>query len=153
MATAKRPCRTALWFREPKKTTVEPAPKKETAKDAGATFALGAGHRGIPLLLDKDQIQKDDSFLEREMKFARRWLYSKGVMMSDEARNPVETSLESFFNDCRTGGRPKANLEIGLADSIAVMLSNMAMDEDRKIHFNEIDKMGLPGAAPAKKIS
>ena len=143
---------TALWFREPKKTTVTPAPKVEAAKDAGATFALGSGHRGIPLLLDKDQVQKSDSFLEREMKFARRWLYAKGVMTSDEARNPVETSLESFFNDCRTGARPKADLEAGLADSVAVMLSNMAMDQDRKVHFNEIDKMGLPGA-PAKKIS
>ncbi len=85
------------------------------------------------------------------MKFARRWLYSKGVMVSDEERNPVETELESFFNDCRTLGKPKANLEIGLADSIAVMLSNKAMDEDRRVYFNEIDKMGKGPEKPAAK--
>ncbi len=45
-----------------------------------------------------------------------------------------------------------ALLELGLADSVAVMLSNMAMDQDRKVQFNEIDKLGLPGA-PAKKVS
>lgn len=141
---------TALWYREPKKTTVTAAPKKEAAKDAGATFALGAGHRGIPLMLDKDLVQKSDSFLDREMKFARRWLYSKGVMTSDEDRNPVETSLESFFNDIRTGGHPKADLETGLADAANVMLSNLAMDESRRVNFSEIDKMGL-GGTPGKK--
>ena len=38
-----------------------------------------------------------------------------------------------------------------MADSVAVILSNMAMDEGRKVYFNEIDKMGKPGAAPVKK--
>jgi hypothetical protein len=76
------------------------------------------------------------------MKFARRWLYTKGVMADDEDRNPVETELESFFNDSRTGGHPKADIEVGLHDSIAVMLSNMAMQEDRKVLFNEMDSLG-----------
>jgi predicted dehydrogenase len=137
---------TALWYKEAKKPTFadpkDAKAKKDDVKTAGATFALGAGQRGLPLLLDKDQVTGKESFLDREMKFARRWLYSKGVMVSDEPTNPVETELESFFNDCRRLGKPKANLEIGLADSIAVMLSNKAMDEDRRVHFNEIDKMG-----------
>jgi hypothetical protein len=38
-----------------------------------------------------------------------------------------------------------------MADSIAVILSKQAMDEGRKVYFNEIEKMGKPGAAPAKK--
>ena len=33
-------------------------------------------------------------------------------------------------------------LEIGMADSAAVILSNLAMDEGRRVYFNEIDKMG-----------
>jgi hypothetical protein len=37
---------------------------------------------------------------------------------------------------------PKAGLEIGLADSVAVILSNLAMDEGRRVYFSEIDKMG-----------
>jgi BioD-like phosphotransacetylase family protein len=62
----------------------------------------------------------------------------------------VDVELESFFDCCRTGKAPIANLEIGMADSVAVILSNQAMDEGRKVYFNEIDKMGK-GAAPVKK--
>ena len=92
---------------------------------------------------------KNDSFLNREQKLARRWLYSKGIIMPEEDTNPVETELESFFNDAKTGARPKADVEVGLADSTAVILSNLCMDENRRVYFNEIDKMGLP-ASPAK---
>jgi hypothetical protein len=145
---------TALWYKEAKKPTFadpKEVKKKDDAKTAGATFALGAGQKGLPLLLDKDQVTGKESFLDREMKFARRWLYSKGVMVSDEPTNPVETELASFFNDCRTNGKPKANLELGLADSTAVILSNKCMDEDRRVYFNEIDKMGKGGdTKPAK---
>ena len=48
-----------------------------------------------------------------------------------------------------TRPRPLAHLEVGLADSVAVILSNLAMDEGRKVYFNEIDKMGR--AEPPKK--
>ena len=67
--------------------------------------------------------------------------------MSEEDRNPVDVELESFFNDCKTGGHPKADLEVGLADSVAVILSNLAMEQERRVYFNEIDKMGVSGAA------
>ena len=30
-----------------------------------------------------------------------------------------------------------------MADAVAVILSNLAMDEGRKVYFNEIDKMGI----------
>ncbi len=67
----------------------------------------------------------------------------------------MDTQLESFFHDVRTGGRPKADLEVGLQDSIAVILSNLALDEGRMVYFNEIEKMGKPGAparpAPARR--
>ena len=62
-------------------------------------------------------------------------------MADDEDRNPVETQLESFFNDCHTGGHPKADLEAGLRDSTAVMLSNLCMDQERRVYFSEIDKL------------
>lgn len=142
---------TALWFKEPAKVTAKPATGKESAAAAGATFALGAGQKGMPLLMNKDEVGANDSFVQREMKFARRWLYSKGIMTADEDRNPVETELESFFSDSRTGGHPKADLEVGLADSMAVMLSNRAMDEDRKVFFKEINGMVNGGAAHAAK--
>jgi BioD-like phosphotransacetylase family protein len=67
----------------------------------------------------------------------------------------VDVELESFFNNCRDGGTPKANIEIGLADSVAVILSNQAMDEGRKVYFNEIEKMGkgAPAAKPVQKTA
>ena len=72
-------------------------------------------------------------------------------MVQEEQRNPVDGELESFFDCCRTGKPPIANLEVGMADSVSVILSNLAMDEGRKVYFNEIEKMGKPGSAPVKK--
>src|SRR6185437_8521390 len=134
---------TALWYKEPEK--VKPAVPaqsgKESAAKAGATYALGSGQKGLPILLSKDTVTGNESFLDREMKFARRWLYAKGVMTADEDRNPVETELESFFNDSKNTGHPKADLEVGLHDSTAVMASNLAMREERRVYFKEIEDL------------
>ena len=114
----------------------------------GATLgSMGNGRKGFPLLLEKDQFRDGESFLGRELKYARRWLYSKGVTLPEEDRNPVEVQMESFFDCCRTGDSPKAGVEVGLANSTAVILSNLAMDEERRVYFNEIEKMG-PEAKP-----
>ena len=83
------------------------------------------------------------------MKFARRWLASKGVMALEEDKNPVNAEIEGYFESVRTGVRPKADLEVGLADSTAVILSNLAMDEGRRVYFSEIEKMGR-GEKPRK---
>jgi hypothetical protein len=72
-------------------------------------------------------------------------------MSQEDPKNAVDVELESFFRNCRDGQRPKADLEVGLADSVAVMLSNQAMDEGRKVYFSEIEKMGRPGAPAAPK--
>jgi hypothetical protein len=142
-----------LWYFEPKPKTTKPGEKeKEKAAVAGATLtSTGRGQRGYPILFERDQVTGKESFLEREMKFARLWLYKKGIMVPEEDRNPVDIELESFLDSCQTGNRPKADLEIGLADSIAVILSNLAMDEERRVYFNEIDKMGRGTDAPAAK--
>ena len=117
---------------------------------AGATLAsTGAGSRALPIILAKDQVTENDSFLQKEMKFARRWLASKGVMALEEDKNPVNAEIEGYFESVRSGVRPKADLEVGLADSTAVILSNLAMDEGRRVYFSEIDKMGR-GEKPKK---
>ena len=86
------------------------------------------------------------------MKFARQWLYRKGVMVPEEDRNPVDLELEGFFNDVKAGTRPKADLEVGLHDSSAVLLANRCMYEERKVLFSEIESMGKADAkAPVKK--
>ncbi len=134
---------TAMWYPEPPKPQVAVAgDKKEAPYKAGATMVSAAGGRALPVLLNKELPSNNDGFLEREMKFARRWLYQKGVLVPEEQKNPVDTELESFFDACRTGARPRADVEVGLQDSIAVMLANQSLDEGRKVYFNEIEKMG-----------
>ncbi|MGD0666899.1 MAG: Gfo/Idh/MocA family oxidoreductase [Bryobacteraceae bacterium] len=135
----------AWWYREPPKTsTVEKANAKQQPFVAGATMVASGGANGpIPLMTGDLTFDGKESFLEREVKYARRWLYSKGVLVQEESRNPVDVELESFFQNCRDGGRPRANLEVGLADTVAVILSNQAMDEGRKVYFSEMDKMGV----------
>ena len=138
------------WYREPPKVvTVEKSDKaKKENFVAGATMVAGGASRPVPLLFDDLALTGKESFLDKEVKFARRWLYSKGVLVQEEQRNPVDTELESFFQNCRDGGTPRANIDVGLADSVAVILSNQAMDEGRKVYFNEMEK-----AAPVAKTN
>lgn len=139
-----------LWYREPKPISATQVNKPEEGKEAfvaGATMTTAAAMRGYPLLLPKDTAAANDSFLAREAKFARRWLYSKGIMVPEEDRNPVDVQMEEFFLCCKNPNRKvKADLEIGLQDSTAVILTNLAMEEGRRVYFNEIDKF-KPGAA------
>jgi predicted dehydrogenase len=144
---------TALFYRETTRVVSSPPPlpgEKEAPTPAGATYLIGNGQRGLPLAVAAGQLDvaKDDSFLNRELKYARRWLYDKGVIVDNEDANPVETELASFFDNCRNGGRPKADIEIGLNDSVAVILSNLCMREERRVYFNEIDKMGRDESEP-----
>ena len=108
-----------------------------------------AAGKALPILLPKDQVSGNEGFVDRELKFARRWLYTKGVMVPEEDKNPVDNELEGFLESCRTGKRPLADVEVGLHDSIAVMFSNMCADQERRVNFNEIDKLGLPGGKKA----
>jgi predicted dehydrogenase len=140
---------TAMWFPEPPKPQTTKAPEKEKEHKAGATMVSVAPGKSLPILLPKDQVTGNEGFADRELKFARRWLYNKGVMVPEEDKNPVDNELEGFLESCRTGKRPLSDVEVGLHDSIAVMFSNMCADQERRVMFNEIDKMGLPGAKKA----
>ncbi len=129
----------AMWYREP-----SPPPRVEKAGEkkayaAGATMVTAGAQKGVPILLDRDKVQGNEGFAEKEMKFARQWLYSKGVMIPEESRNPVDTELKSFLEDCKKGGKPRANIEVGLNDSATVILTNKAVDEDRKVLWSELE--------------
>lgn len=141
-----------LWFREPETAAAYAGGAKKESAPTGASLAsTGKGGKGLPILLDHHLPAQNDSFIRSEMKYAKLWLYGKGVMVPEEESNPVDTSLAAFFDSCATGKKPKADLEVGLADSAAVMLSNLSMYEGRKVYFNEIDKMGRAEVAKIKK--
>ena len=54
----------------------------------------------------------------------------------------TDIELEDFLFCTRDGKRPKADIEVGLMDSTGVILSNLAMDEGRRVYYSEIEKMG-----------
>jgi len=126
---------TALWFREPQSS------------------AATGPQIGVPIMMPNTDVDwKNDSFLARESKIARQWLFDKGILLPQEDRNPVDAELDSFLSDVRRGNRPLADVEVGLANSTAVILSNLAMDENRRVAFKEIETLGVappPPPAPA----
>ena len=123
---------TALWFREP--------------ETSGGDASLP---KGIPIMTPATEVDwQNDSFLTRESKSARRWLFDKGILLPQEDRNPVDSELASFLSVVRSGQRPHADLEVGLADSTAVILSNIAMEENRRVFFKEIETLGIAPPAP-----
>jgi predicted dehydrogenase len=134
----------AWWYREPPKAVAAGKDEKKPFVAGATMVASGAAAGPIPIMTSDLELSSNENFLNREVKFARRWLTAKGVMLQEEQRNPVDNELESFFRNCRDGKKPLADLEVGLADSIAVILSNQAMDDGRKVYFNEIDKIGQP---------
>jgi predicted dehydrogenase len=137
----------AIWYKEPNPPAAVTTGAKTEKFQAGASFSLASGTKSLPILLSEDQRTGNESFIEKELKFARQWLYAKGIMVPTEARNPVTVSLESFFNDCKTGGTPKADFNTGLEDSTSVILANRAMDEERRVLYSEIGHG--PAAHPA----
>ena len=136
-----------MWFRDPMKEKMGDQAETQEAWIAGATVAdmLEQGD-GLPIIPGiKDLESNDVGFIEKEVEFAKRWLYTKGIMVPTEDKNPEYKELESFLIDVRDGGTPKSDIEVGLQDSIAVMLANYCMDEERKVQFDEIEQMGNGG--------
>jgi predicted dehydrogenase len=132
----------AMWYREPNPPKFGKAGTAKENWTAGATAMEVASKQGLPLVLPEDLPSDKDNFLARELKFARQWLYRKGVMVPEEEVDPVYTELESFLKCCRTGARPLADIEVGLMDSIGVILGNLAMDEGRRVYYKEMDTLG-----------
>ncbi len=137
-----------LWFYEPGAQVESAANRKERAVVGGATIAAtGGAQRGFPILLDRDQISGNEPFLERELKYARRWLYSKGITVPEEDRHPLEAQFDDFFTSVRTGKAPRADADIGLNASSAAILANLALDEGRRVQYAELE-----GLAKGKSV-
>lgn len=136
-----------LWFYEP--GPVDPAKaaaQSEFAASVGATMGSEReGYRPMPIMFENDQFTGEESFFERELKYSRRWLYSKGIIVPEQTRHAIEAQMDAFFLACREGGSVDANAETGLENAETVILANLAMDERREVKYDEIKSMGLPG--------
>ena len=150
METTLIPYGEGMWFIDPMKEHMgeqKAAADGETWK-AGATVGTDTLEQGegLPIIPGlRDLNAADVGFIEKELEFAKRWMYQKGIMTPKEDRDPEYVELESFLTDVRDGGRPASDINVGLQDSVAVMLANLAMDEERKVYFSEIEQMGLDG--------
>ncbi|HYM11720.1 MAG TPA: Gfo/Idh/MocA family oxidoreductase [Bryobacterales bacterium] len=143
-----------MWYREPHAPKYGKAGAAKENWTAGATEIAAAESKGFPIVPGQDvSMNQADSFITREVKFAKRWLYDKGVLVPEETRDPVAVELDSFLHDVRDHGTPRANLEVGLNDSIGVILSNLAMREERRVKWDEIETLGTGKAAASKKLA
>mgnify|MGYP005851311921 CR=1 FL=1 len=150
LGTAEKPA-IGLWYYEPSPATPEEAAERaEFAAAAGATMgSVREGFKGMPLLFEPDQFTGEESFFEKELKYTRRWLYSKGILTPTEDRPADEVQLDSFFTCCQEGGEPDVTLDEALDNAAAVILANLAMDERREVAFDEIEELQAGGAAAA----
>lgn len=141
-----------MWFRDPMREKMGEQKEVEEAWIAGATVAdMVEQGEGLPIIPGVQDLNSGDvGFIEKEVEFAKRWLYNKGIMAPKEDRDPEYKELESFLLAVRDGGKPKADVEVGLQDSVAVILANHCMDEERKVYFSEIEQMGVDGVQLTK---
>ncbi len=110
---------------------------------AGATVGMDTAEQGEGFPIDPEAVDPTQvGFIEKELFFARTWAYHKGILRPGEDVDPEYAELSSFLTDVANGSRPRADIDVGLQDSVAVMLANLAMDEQRKVDFSEINSMG-----------
>ena len=138
-----------MLYRDVMKVKMEDQAQQENDGEnwvAGATVGMDTAEQGDGFPIDPEAVDPNAvGFVEKELFFARTWAYNKGILRPTEDVDPEYAELSSFLTDVATGGRPRADIEVGLQDSVAVMLANLAMDQQRKVDFIEIEQMGGGG--------
>ena len=72
------------------------------------------------------------------MKWAHLWLEQNGVMVQQEEPSPDSRQFARFLRVLPHGQAARCRSDIGLANSVMVMQSNLAMDEGRRAYFKEV---------------
>ena len=121
----------AIYFREPV-AKVSSGPAKESWW-AGATVSKTAAQKGILVFPERGGGSK--GFLERELQYARRWLASLGIYEYREPFNPYWGELVSFFASVREGKPTIVPVGVGMADALAVIYANRAIDTGQKVFW------------------
>jgi len=125
-----------MYYREPvSKATANP---KENWW-AGATVTKRATEEGV--LIYPDQENPDTGFVDREMRYAKHWLASMGIYDYEEPHEPNWCELSNFFASIRDGKPIAAPLEVGVADALAVIYANHAIDTGQKVLWPKKEAM------------
>jgi hypothetical protein len=71
--------------------------------------------------------------MDREMQYARRWLASMGIYEYEEPHEPRWYELKNLMASIREGNPVAAPLDVGVADALAVIYGNRAVDTGQKV--------------------
>jgi predicted dehydrogenase len=98
---------------------------------AGATVTKQAAQQGIPIFPEPGN--GEGGFVDREVRYAKRWLASLGIYQYQEAHDPWWTEQVNFFASVREGKPVVAPLEVGEADARGVIYGNRAIETGQKV--------------------
>jgi predicted dehydrogenase len=117
----------------------EPVAKVSTsgAKEnwwAGATVSDQAALAGIPIFPEHG-VMGDLGLVDREMRYAKRWLASMGIYNYEEPHDPWWSELHNFMVSVRDNKSVIVPYEIGLADAQAVIYGNRAIETGQKVFW------------------
>jgi len=124
-----------MYWREARAKVTQAGSKEQWWE--GATVSAEAQQKGVPIF--PERISPDQSFLQREMTYAKRWLVSRGWYDLKEPRDPVYNQMEHFLLCVRDGLKPVADVNIGASDAECVIYSNRAMDETRRVYWPQYE--------------
>jgi predicted dehydrogenase len=100
---------------------------------AGATVSEEAQQKGIPIFPEKGN--GSEGFLDRELKYAKRWLASMGIYEYEEPHDPWYSELANYLASIRQGKPVVAPLEIGVGDALGVIYGNRSLDTGQKVFW------------------
>jgi hypothetical protein len=110
---------------------------------AGATVTRLAPQEGIPIF-PEGGANGELGLMDREVRFAKRWLASMGIYNYEELHDPWWSEMHNFMLSVREGKPVIVPLEVGVADALAVIYGNRAVETGQKVFW--------PQAQPLKEI-
>ena len=122
-----------MYYREEAAKSTQGAAKEDWW--AGATVTKEAEQKGIPIFPEKTN--GEQGFLDRELRYAKRWLASLGIYEYEEPHDPLWSEMTNFFTSIREGKPAVVPLEIGTADALAVIYGNRAVDTGQRVFWPE----------------
>jgi predicted dehydrogenase len=120
-----------LYFRE-KLPKVSSGASKEKW-NVGATVIAATSEKGVPIF--PERITDTEPFLDREVKYAKRWLASMGIYEYEEPHDPWYSEMANFFVSIREGKPVSAPLELGISVAQGVIYANRAIDTGLRVFW------------------
>jgi predicted dehydrogenase len=121
-----------MYFREPV-AKVSTGGAKENWW-AGATVGKAATQEGIPIFPERGA-NGELGFVDREIRYAKRWLASMGIFKYEEEHDPWWSEMSNFMASIRDGKPVIAPLEIGVSDAQGVIYGNRAVETGQRVFW------------------